>query len=570
MSSSILIFLGVAFALVFLLRLARVGTLLAFLAAGIISGPHVLQLWEVTDIWLFLGQIGIIFLWFTIGLELNVRRLWSMKHTIFGFGAAQVLMVAVMIFPILFGITSWTITGVAMISLMLAMSSTSSDLQILADRNELQTDLGRQAFSILLFQDLLSVPLLAMLPVFAGHTFNLGAQVIDVAVLSIGLILGVMVVGRLILQPLMKVVTKLKSKEAFLLAILLNIILCAVVFDFIGLPPAMGAFLAGMLLSETIYRHQVRADIQPYQIMFLSFFFIALGMGLDIPMLVNNWWVIGLGVVGLIVVKFAAIYMVARVRHVPNRESFLIALLLAQGGEFGLLMLQTLKTNGIEAIPHQGAEILTAVIIVSMMITPILIAVYDFLYSRGKFFNGSHAEKINKDGIDKIKPEVMICGFGRVGQTIAQMLESQKVPYVAIDMNVDAVMTGRAAGFNVFYGDTTSEAVLRDLGLAPRKTRAVVIALNNAAIAKRTIRAVRIASPRARIFARVRNMKESADLMEEGKLVALPETIESSFVLGQEVLGSLGIKEEKIGRLMNSLRENNYYALTNAMEKHGH
>ncbi len=557
MSTSIFIFLGIVFGLVFLARLLRIGTLIAFLLAGIIAGPYVLNLWQISDIWSFLGEIGITFLWFVIGLELNMKRLWSLRRDIFGFGAAQVMMVAIILFPILFGLTTWTIAGTIMVSLMLAMSSTSSDLQVLADRNELQTNVGRQTFSILLFQDLLSIPLLAMLPIFAGHSFNLGGQIIDFLVMSAGLVFGVMIVGRFLLNPLMRVVVRLKSKEAFLLIILLNIVLWAVVFGYLGLPPAMGAFLAGMLFSETLFRHQVQADIQPYQILFLSFFFIALGIGLDVQALLRNWWIVSLGVISLIIIKFVAIYIVARVRNISNRESFFIALVLAQAGEFGLLILQTMKSNGIEAIPTWQGELLTAVIIISMMMTPVLMAVYDKLI-KSNLFSGPQTDKPD---LPTIKPEVVICGFGRVGQTIAQMLESQKIPYVAIDSNIDAVMSGKEAGFNVFFGDTTSANVLQDIGLAPRRTRAVVVALNNAAVAKRTIRAARSVSPNVRIFARVRNMQESENLRSEGKLVALPETIESSFVLGQEVLEVLGVREKTISDLTKTLRRDNYHAL---------
>lgn len=557
MTTSIFIFLGIVFGLVFLARLLRIGTLIAFLLAGIIAGPFVLNLWQISDIWSFLGEIGITFLWFVIGLELNMKRLWSLRRDIFGFGAAQVIMVAIILFPILFGLTTWTIMGTIMVSLMLAMSSTSSDLQVLADRNELQTNVGRQTFSILLFQDLLSIPLLAMLPIFAGHSFNLGGQIIDFLVMSAGLVFGVMIVGRFLLNPLMRVVTRLKSKEAFLLIILLNIVLWAVVFGYLGLPPAMGAFLAGMLFSETLFRHQVQADIQPYQILFLSFFFIALGIGLDVQALLRNWWIVSLGVISLIIIKFVAIYIVARVRNISNRESFFIALVLAQAGEFGLLILQTMKSNGIEAIPTWQGEILTAVIIISMMMTPVLMAFYDRLIKSSLFSGG----RVDKNDFPTIKPEVVICGFGRVGQTIAQMLESQKIPYVAIDSNIDAVMSGKEAGFNVFFGDTTSANVLQDIGLAQRRTRALVVALNNAAVAKRTIRAARSVSQNVNVFARVRNMQESENLRSEGKLVALPETIESSFVLGQEVLEVLGVREKTISDLTKTLRRDNYRAL---------
>ena len=236
MPISVLIFLAVIFVLVYSLRMAKISALVAFLFAGILSGPYVFNLFELDGTWQFLGDIGILFLWFTIGLEINIRRLWNLRHTIFGFGAAQVMMVAIMLFPLLFGITVWSVMGCVMVSLMLAMSSTSSAMDLLVSRNQLNTNMGRQTFSILLFQDLLSIPLLAMLPVFAGRSFNLGASAIDVIVISVALIISVVVVGRFVLNPLLKLVSKLKSPEAFLLAVMLNIVLWAVLLDLMGLP----------------------------------------------------------------------------------------------------------------------------------------------------------------------------------------------------------------------------------------------------------------------------------------------------------------------------------------------
>lgn len=556
MSLSLLIFFAVVFVFVCMLRVARIGALVAFLLAGIISGPYVLNLFQLTDTWTFLGDLGILFLWFTLGLEINMKRLWNMRRTIFGFGAAQVLMVAVMLFPILFGITSWTIMGCIMVSLLLAMSSTSEDMQLLIDRNQLNTNMGRQTFSILLFQDLLSIPLLAMLPVFAGKSFNLGATAIDIFVLSAALILGVVIVGRFILNPLMKLVAKLKSKEAFLLAIMLNITAWAIVMDLIGLPVGLGAFLAGMLLSETIYRHQISADISPYSMLFLAFFFISLGMSLNLPFLGQSWYIILAGVLGLLVVKFIAIFMVARVRNVPAPEAATIALVLAQGGEFGLLMLQTMKTSGIDALPQMHQEILTAIIILSIMLTPIVLAVFDFLRKSGKLFSNQPLSKPESKE-DEQKPEVIICGFGRVGQIVAQLLTSENIPYVAIDLDVNAVMLGRERGFNVVYGDTRNADVLRDLGLT-RRTRAVVVALDNAANASNTVLTVRGVAPKVKIFARARNLADSKALLKLGVAEAQPETIESSFFLGYGVLTHLGISENKIDNLLDEMRADNY------------
>lgn len=560
MPISVLIFLAVIFVLVYSLRMAKISALVAFLFAGILSGPYVFNLFELDGTWQFLGDIGILFLWFTIGLEINIRRLWNLRHTIFGFGAAQVMMVAIMLFPLLFGITVWSVMGCVMVSLMLAMSSTSSAMDLLVSRNQLNTNMGRQTFSILLFQDLLSIPLLAMLPVFAGRSFNLGASAIDVIVISVALIISVVVVGRFVLNPLLKLVSKLKSPEAFLLAVMLNIVLWAVLLDLMGLPAGLGAFLAGMLMSETVYRHQIDAQVGPYATMFLALFFIVLGMGLNLPMLGENWYIVLGGLIGLISIKFIAIFIVARVRNVDIPDATMIALLLAQGGEFGLLMLQTLKSSSINAIPVAHQEILSAIIILSIMTTPILLWGYDYLRRTGRLMTQRFPRKLD-DADNTIAPDVVICGFGRVGQIVAQMLESQNIPYIAIDMDVNTVMIGRERGINVVYGDATNDVVLRDFGLRPRRVRAVVVALDNAGTARRTVAAIKSIAPRVKIFARARNLADSKVLLKDGVFAAMPETIESSFFLGRRVLNHLGASDNRIKELLSSMRENNYASM---------
>ncbi len=564
MSLSVLIFFAMIFVLVYLLRTMRIGALVAFLLAGIISGPFVLDLFQVNSTWTFLGDLGILFLWFTIGLEINMKRLWQMRRTIFGFGAAQVLMVAVMLFPILVGITPWSVLGVITVSLLLAMSSTSEDLQLLTDRNQLNTQMGHQTFSILLFQDLLSIPLLAMLPVFAGRSLNLGATLIDVAITSVTLIFGVVVIGRFVLNPVMRRVARLKSKEAFLLVIMLNIALWAVVMDLMGLPVGLGAFLAGMLMSETIYSHQVRAEIGPYALLFLSLFFISLGMGLNLDVLLNNWYIVVLGAVALVCIKFFALFMVARVRNIPIYDARLIALVLSQGGEFALLMFQTMKTSGISAVPPAHQEILTAIIILSMISTPFLLAIHDRIMRSAKLFAKSRSRQLNGSGND-LQPEVIICGFGRVGQIVAYVLGARKIPYVALDLDVNSIMMGRENGYNVFYGDSTNPAVLREFGLNSRRARALVVALDNANTARNAVLSARSIAPRIKVFARARNLAESRVLLKQGVQEAWPETIESSLMLARGVLGQLGISDGAISKLLDEMRSENYAELDNAI-----
>ena len=557
MSTATLIFFVIAFIAVFFMRFLKMGTLLAFLLTGILAGQHVFGLFELSGTWNFLGELGIMFLWFNIGLQINMKRLWQLRRTIFGLGASQVLMVAVMLFPILSGLTEWTLIGTIMISLILAMSSTSEDLQILIDRNQLQTNMGRQTFSILLFQDLLSIPLLAMLPVMAGKSINLGASIIDILVMSVGLILGVIIVAKFILNPLLHIVAKIQSHEALVLAIMVNIAVWAVVLNMMGLPPALGAFLAGMLMSETVYRHQINASIEPYATLFLAFFFIVLGMGINLPFLMEHKMMVFVGVAGLIVIKFLALFMVARVRHVHGREAALMSLILAQGGELGLLILQTMKTNGISAIPVAHQEILTAVIIVSIMMTPILLLIYDKILKSGKYFNGP----ISKNLTERIKnetPTVVICGFGRMGQIIAQMLSAEKISYVAIDGNVDEVILARESGYNVIYGDSKKEAILLSTGLKPRKTRAVVISLNDEVVAHEIVHTVHTIAPHMKIFARAHSLKSSKELLNVGVKFATPEIIESSFILGSAVLANVGLPQSKIDSLVEFLREDGY------------
>jgi len=282
-------------------------------------------------------------------------------------------------------------------------------------------------------------------------------------------------------------------------------------------------------------------------------FFIVLGMGLNLPFLASHWWIVILGVIGLIVFKVAALFIVARIRGVPLAQSAFTALLLSQGGEFGLLVLQTMRTRGIDAIPSEHAEILIAIIVLSMIMTPILLWIFD---RYGRF--GALPRDTD---LGNVKPVVIIAGFGRVGKTIARMLHAEQIPYVAIDANIDAVMAGRASGFQVVYGDTKRAAVLREFGLNPRTTRAVVLALDNTTHAKSTLRAARGVAPRIRIFARARNMSEANLLTAEGAKLALPETIESSFMLGAQVLENLGRTPVDINKILNDLRADNYKKL---------
>jgi len=310
-------------------------------------------------------------------------------------------------------------------------------------------------------------------------------------------------------------------------------------------------------MSETVYRHQVNAAIEPYATLFLAFFFIVLGMGINLPFLQEHCVMVLVGVAALVFIKFVALYMVARVRHVSGREASLMSLILAQGGEFGLLILQTMKTNNISAIPSEHQEILIAIIIVSIMMTPILLLVYDMLLKSGKFFNRIAKKSLTESTIEET-PTVVICGFGRMGQIIAQMLTAENIPYVAIDGNVDAVVMAREAGYNVIYGDSKKKSILLAAGLKPRKTRAVVISLNDEITARYIVETLHSFAPRVKIFARAHSLKSSKELLNMGVKSATPEIIESSFILGGEVMSGIGLSNTKITQLTEYLRADGY------------
>ena len=256
-------------------------------------------------------------------------------------------------------------------------------------------------------------------------------------------------------------------------------------------------------------------------------------------------------------IKFFALYIVARVRHVSSKDATLMSLILAQGGEFGLLILQTMKANDIKAIPYEHQEILTAIIVLSIMLTPILLFVHDWLLKRGLIFAGKSDKKLS-ESMTQDAPVVIISGFGRMGQIIAQMLETSKIPYIAIDSNVDGVIMARESGYNVIYGDSRKKSILEAVGFKPSKTRAVVVAVNNEAIVRDIVETWRAMSPKTKIFARAHNLKSANDLLSMGVKSATPEIIESSFMVGTDVLTGLGQSKAKITALVDNLRANNY------------
>ncbi|MFQ6739584.1 MAG: NAD-binding protein, partial [Alphaproteobacteria bacterium] len=340
---------------------------------------------------------------------------------------------------------------------------------------------------------------------------------------------------------------------------LLDIFLWAWVINLTGLPMGLGGFLAGILMSETIYRHQISAEMTPYTLLFLAMFFVALGMELNIPFLASRWYFILIGLIGLVGIKFAAIFMVARVRRLKIQDAAFIGVLLAQGSEFALLMLQMMRNSGIDLIPLHHQEILISIIVLSMITSPLILWIYDHMYRSGRL--GNRKQIANLHLMDIPKPSVVICGFGRVGQIVARILSEKNISYIAIDTDVNAVMIGREMGLNCVYGDVKNLSVLRGFGLNPRNTRAVVVALDNTENAHNAILSIKAIAPNVKIYARARSLSDSREMMKLGVTEAFPETIESSFWLVWGVFKRLGYSRDDVRDLLHSMRENNYEKL---------
>ena len=562
MNYYILVFFGILLAAVLVTKRLGGNTMVAFAIAGILAGPYGINLYSDSKILEYVGELGMAFLWFSLGLQLGVKRLWTFRSSIIGLGVTSVILTLMIMYPLiwLLDFPTWTPMAALLVALILTISSSGTDLDKLHDRSEVQSRLGRRTYSILLLQNALTIPILALMPIFAGAEFEFGAEAIDIFIMTLGVILGAFLAARLIMNPLIRLISKLKSSEAFLLTIVLTVATMLWAFSFTGLPVGIGAFLAGILFAETMYSHQVRADIAPYQTLFIGLFFITLGMGLQIPVLYYNLNLILMLTAGLIAIKFLAIFLAAKFHDTSWRQAAVMGILLSQGGEFGLLILQTLKTSGITAVPEGHQEIIKGIILLSMITAPILMKIFNRLHRGGKLYSKKLAEAYNTVSIKK--PAVVIAGFGRVGKTIAKMMAVQNIPYVAIDIDVDEVRDGQKAGFNVLYGDSTQSNILCEFGLAPRTTKAVIIALDSTKSQKRAIRAVKRIAKNVKIFARAKNLDESKILLAEGARVALPETIESAFLLAEDVMKALDIPIDSIEESVQNLRRNNYSAIS--------
>ena len=516
----------------------RLGSVLGYLLAGVIIGPPVLGLINDTEGVAAISEFGIVLMLFVIGLELSPRRLWVMRGSVFGTGLLQVVSASIAI-----GVIAHTVFGLdgsaaAIVGGSLALSSTAFGLQVLAERKEVGSAYGREAFAILLFQDLAAIPLIAAVPLLASTP---GTHGIDpIAVLrTVAVIVGVVVGGRYLLRPVFRFVARADSVEVSTATALLVVMGTAWLMELAGVSATLGAFLAGVLLADSEYRHEMESHIEPFKGLLLGLFFISVGMSMDLTLLWHQPWLIAALVLGLLLLKAVLLWPLGRiVGGLTGSDTLRLAVLLACGGEFAFVVLRQAAERGLIGIAQRDALVLA--IIVSMALTPLLVV----LAARTlKLAAKVDAPVRAFDAIDAGPPRVIIAGFGRVGQIVGRVLRAQGIPFVALEHSAQQVDVSRALGtVDLFFGDPARPDLLR--AAQAGSAEVFVLATDDAETNLRIARLVRRQYPHLKIVARARNRQHVYRLKDLGINDPVRETYYSSLKMTRMTLQALGLSEE--------------------------
>lgn len=544
-----LIYLAAAVVAVPLAKRLGLGAVLGYLLAGMAIGPWGFGLIrEVEDI-LHFSEFGVVLLLFLIGLELEPERLWSLRRQIFGWGTAQVLLVAGALFgaALLAGI-DWRVALIA--ALGLSLSSTAIALATLGERNLMATPAGQAGFALLLFQDIAAIPMIALVPVLGvaavDHADGAGwLQAARVGAVILGLVVG----GRYLVRPALRIIAKSGMREIFTAFALLLVIAISLLMQWVGMSMALGAFMAGVLLADSEYRHALETDLEPFKGLLLGLFFIAVGMSVDFGVFLSKpWLILGL-VLGFLAIKLAVLFALSFRFGIARGQRWLFAFLLSQGGEFAFVVFGAAATARVFA-PETGS-ILVAVVALSMVSTPLLLVLYDKVLEPR--YRGQNRRE--PDAIDANEGHVIIAGFGRFGQIIGRLLIANRVKLTVLDHDPDQIELLRRFGLKVFYGDATRVDLLHAAGAA--KARALVLAIDDIDDSLALADAVRENFPDLPILARARNVTHYYQLMDRGVTVIERETFESALQLGRRVLCQLGYGAYRAREATLKFREHN-------------
>lgn len=539
-----LLLLGGAVIAAPIFRKLGLGTVLGYLAAGVVIGP-VLHLIGGSGEILAVAELGVVLLLFIIGLELKPTRLWHMRRDIFGLGTSQVVLTGLVLSGIVMasGLLDWR--GALVAGFGLALSSTAFALQLLEDYGDMNSRYGQRSFSILLFQDLAIVPLLAMVSVLGTPSGEVQQSPwLEVAV-AIGAVVAMIMAGRYLLTPLFQIIARTGAREVMIAAALFVVLGSAFVMQLAGLSMAMGAFLAGVMLAESSYRHELEADIEPFRGLLLALFFIAVGLSMELQVILDNLLLIVIAVPVLMAIKAVSLYVICRIAGSPHRDALRIGLLLPQGGEFGFVLFTTAAAAGV--LSNAQSSLLISIVTLSMALTPLSALLGQRLLARDK----TEHEELEED-FEGAGSDVLMIGFSRFGQIVAQILLASGRDVTIIDDSADRVRQAAAFGFRIYFGDGTRLDVLRAAGI--ERAKIVAVCTHKKETTNKIVELIQSECPDMRIYARSYDRVHSIELRGRDVEYELRETLESGLLFGRRTLEGLGVSEDDAYKIGEDIR----------------
>ncbi|ADD78807.1 glutathione-regulated potassium-efflux system protein KefB [Pantoea sp. PA1] len=535
-----------------------IGAVLGYLLAGIAIGPWGLGFISDVDEILHFSELGVVFLMFIIGLELNPAKLWALRRSIFGIGAAQVIFSAA-ILGVLLWLTKFDWRAAVIGGIGLAMSSTAMALQLMRDKGMNRSEAGQLGFSVLLFQDLAVIPALALIPLLAGNdSGSIDWMKVGMKVLAFA---GMLVGGRYLLRPIFRYIAASGVREVFTAASLLLVLGSALFMDALGLSMALGTFIAGILLAESEYRHELEVAIEPFKGLLLGLFFISVGMALNLGVLYTHIIAILLGVLALVAVKILVLYVLARIYGLRSSERQQFAGVLSQGGEFAFVLFSA--ASSAKLFSGDQLPLLLVTVTLSMMTTPLLMQGIDRLLARR--FNEID-EDAEKPFVEDDQPQVIVVGFGRFGQVVGRLLMANNKRITVLERDISAVSLMRKYGYKVYYGDATELELLRAAGAA--SAQSIVITCSNPEDAMTIVHLCQQHFPHLHIMARARGRVEAHELLQAGVTQFSRETFSSALELGRKTLMSLGMHPHQAHRAQQHFRRLDMRMLRELMPAH--
>jgi monovalent cation:proton antiporter-2 (CPA2) family protein len=550
--TDIIILLSAAVIAVPLFQSLGLGAIPGFLVAGVVLGPSGLAYIENYDEIAHLAELGVVLLLFVIGIKINPSRLWKMKRLVLGLGSLQILITGSVLTVIvhMFLDSSWKIS--LLIGSALALSSTAFVLQLLTERKVLFTAYGKTSVAVLLLQDLAVVPLLAYVSLIATPELTIAEDVFYALAEALVILVLIIVTARYILNPLLNMLVRFGSPEIFTASALLLVLGTALAMESIGLSMAMGAFIAGLLIADSSYRHQINAEIQPFRGLLLGLFFMTMGMSLSLDRFLDNPLVFLAIVIALMTIKFLVLWPLSRLNNIESKTSISVALILAQGGEFALVLFALAEGKGL--LDEDLFQQLLIVVLLSMLATPALEKLAFRLFSASRK-SATSTHDVNTRAEQESRPVILV-GFGRMGHRIGSIMDLMKVPYVAIDNNVSIVEHEHAEGKSVYFGDAQRPEVLRAAGVADALL--VIVSIDDFEATEHVVSSLHSAFPDVPVFARGHDLGKCRDLKANGANFTVSETLEASAELARAALLHIGADDPKIKLALDRFRSDYY------------